>query len=535
MRAESHLAPGRQTFLEKAKAVENKGEKEKEKSLITKSPITKSPISLAKDQGQTIEKQSNSDKGHRDPLSSISLNIQPESVENANNHPSQGKNASIDSLNDASNGVSFKSNGSMNNYLSHLSTPPRFSSKTSIGECSLAADEDPEDKDADDSFDIDKCGIMREGFDPRRRLSANSQNSYRSFILNNSFFDGLLDAMGGEEEEGESNEGKRRSSHERLVEKKLSFIEEIDEALRVKRAKKKDNDVSVSSLSTSSTSVFSKLRDASPVALATKKSGLTERKKSPNAERRNNAKESSSQVKKTPASASPLKHTLKPSGFAALSILPEKVMAETDSQEKTSASEKFVTAQTVNVLDAAVTKSSDIPSASINAKSYTAPTSKLVTVDPSVSSALPLFAVPAAKPARTAAKPNSSAGSSHLDPAKPKKNILLRMRQFNATRRESLLEFEKLEKELTADLEDDSSAKRDEIFETLEDEQPMNVRHNSEEESSVVEMDESLEVFKKRMEEIKEGNKKPLLARTFGRTNLNQVGCFRPGLNMTVC
>ena len=53
---------------------------------------------------------------------------------------------------------------------------------------------------------------MKEDFDPRRRLSTNSKNSYRSFILENSFFDGLLDAAGGdEEEEVEKKGGKRRS------------------------------------------------------------------------------------------------------------------------------------------------------------------------------------------------------------------------------------------------------------------------------------------------------------------------------------
>merc|ERR1712228_1021238 len=86
-----------------------------------------------------------------------------------------------------------------------------------------------------------KYGIMKEDFDPRRRLSTNSKNSYRSFILDNSFFDGLLDAVGGEEEGDEDDEGKgakRRSSHDRLMDKKLNFIAEIDEALRVKRANK---------------------------------------------------------------------------------------------------------------------------------------------------------------------------------------------------------------------------------------------------------------------------------------------------------
>ena len=70
--------------------------------------------------------------------------------------------------------------------------------------------------------------------------------------------------------------------------------------------------------------------------------------------------------------------------------------------------------------------------------------------------------------------------------------------------------------------------KTDGVFEPVEGERRKGEERKRigdalEEGPSLVEMDESLEIFKKRREEVRGRNEKPMLARTFAKSNLNEV------------
>ena len=552
----------------------------------------------------------------REPLASISVNEhngrsgggggKASHVDDIGNKTNNGSFASIND-GDSFHGVARKSSASLNNYLSsHLSTPP---SNRCNSAASSFADDDVDchfgrvsiptanDDDDDYSFDINKCGIMKEDFDPRRRLSTNSKNSYRSFILENSFFDGLLDAAGGdEEEEVEKKGGKRRSSHDRLMDKKLNFIAEIDEALRLKRANRSTSGNS-DAIETSDRSMGgsrkakqetkdrgrkenvnaevkeargSGMKDVYEKGLRTK---CDEESGKDGVELKNKDLPPISTFSNRAVSPKPsqsvgddkIDHDESPISLAYKKVSPRRkglgtsscttgssigsLKGRSEHSTTPSSSAHLVTSPlvvttatnttTLPSLPTTVTPRIVItsPSSSASQKTSTGSKAEVASDGTSVSGAKsqsvpksasasptgrppksPPFAVPRGLPVKSVATQQNATENKKTKSAKENKRLMAL--RCDITRRESLLEFERLEQEIAEDSiaikhGDGKGDDGEEGGEMLVDDVI--------EDSTSVDVDESLEVFKKRREEVAEKKKRSPLSRAEATSDLNRV------------